>query len=475
MGLAPFVETQPTSGKVGAPVTILGTNLIGSTSVTFNGTAATFNVVSASEITTNVPAGATTGIVQVITPGGTLTSNADFQVTGPLQFVPVTPCRLLDTRQTGNPIQGGTSQSFTLPQLGGCNIPSSTAAYSLNVTVVPRTTLGYLTVWPEGEIQPYVSTLNSYDGRVKANAAIVPAGNNAVSVYVTDTTDLILDIDGYFVPASQSTLAFYPLTPCRIVDTRLGQGGPTLQGMTEYDYQIQNICDVPTNAQAYSLNFTVVPGNNVPVGYLTVWPQGQPFPNASVLNDYTATVVANAAIVPAGGNGGEISAWAYTFGKTDLIVDVNGYFAPGPGGLSLYPTVPCRVLDTRLPLGPGPFSGTLNPPVDVLGSPCGVPSQSQAYVFNATVVPRGSLGYLTLWPDGASLPNVSTLNAYDAWVTSNMAIVPAGKRWQGRCLCLRNYRSDSGHLQLLRAVVAGIPVSAKSQRRTLVVASTAPV
>lgn len=82
------------------------------------------------------------------------------------------------------------------------------------------------------------------------------------------------------------------------------------------------------------------------------------------------------------------------------------------------------MLDTRQ--GNGPFNGTLNPPVDVLGSPCGVPSQSQAYVFNATVVPQGPLGYLTLWPDGGGQPVVSTLNAYDGVISSNMAIVPAG-------------------------------------------------
>jgi uncharacterized protein (TIGR03437 family) len=61
-------------------VTILGTSLTGSTGVTFNGTAANFTVVSASEITTTVPSGATTGTVQVKTPGGTLSSNLPFTV-----------------------------------------------------------------------------------------------------------------------------------------------------------------------------------------------------------------------------------------------------------------------------------------------------------------------------------------------------------------------------------------------------------
>ncbi len=80
VGLGPFVETLPTSGKVGAAVKILGTNLTGATSVSFNGTGAVFEVVSSSEITTTVPTGATTGTVQVVTPNGTLSSNVPFRV-----------------------------------------------------------------------------------------------------------------------------------------------------------------------------------------------------------------------------------------------------------------------------------------------------------------------------------------------------------------------------------------------------------
>ena len=80
VGLGPFVKTQPTSGNVGAAVKILGTNLTGATSVSFNGTAAVFTVVSPSLITTTVPAGASSGKVQVVTPSGTLSSNASFRV-----------------------------------------------------------------------------------------------------------------------------------------------------------------------------------------------------------------------------------------------------------------------------------------------------------------------------------------------------------------------------------------------------------
>jgi hypothetical protein len=155
------------------------------------------------------------------------------------------------------------------------------------------------------------------------------------------------------------------------------------------------------------------------LGYLEVWPTGsQPAQPVSTLNNPTGTYVANAAIVPAGADG-EIT--TYPSNDTDMVIDINGYFAaPGSGGLSLYALTPCRVLDTRK--ANGAFSGELT--VQVENSPCALPASAQAYVFNATVVPPQSLGYLTLWPDGETQPVVSTLNAVDGWITSNMAIVP---------------------------------------------------
>ncbi|HUI84797.1 MAG TPA: hypothetical protein VL240_11260, partial [Candidatus Binatia bacterium] len=175
-----------------------------------------------------------------------LTVNAVFSV--PLQFLGVAPCRLVDTRNPdgefgGPPIQGGHSRSFAIPDNHDCGIPSTAAAYSLNVTVVPHGPLGYLTIWPTGETQPNVSTMNSPDGRTKANAAIVPAGTNgAVSVFASNTTDVVLDIDGYFEPAGNGTSQFFALPPCRVIDTRgpAGEfGGPYLQGGVERDFRVQ--------------------------------------------------------------------------------------------------------------------------------------------------------------------------------------------------------------------------------------------
>jgi uncharacterized repeat protein (TIGR03803 family) len=80
LGLAPFVETNLGAAKVGGPVIILGTDLTGTTAVSFGGTTAAFTTVSATEIKATVPAGAKTGFIEVTTPSGSLQSNVRFLV-----------------------------------------------------------------------------------------------------------------------------------------------------------------------------------------------------------------------------------------------------------------------------------------------------------------------------------------------------------------------------------------------------------
>jgi hypothetical protein len=355
-----------------------------------------------------------------------------------LHFVPVVPCRLVDTREGLGPfgkppLAAGETRSFALPA-ATCGIPATASAYALNVTVVPKGPLGYITLWAAGQPQPYVSTLNSVDGRIKANAALVPAGTNGgISVFATDATELVLDINGYFVPpgAAVSGLAFYPLAPCRVLDTRLAAGplgGPILSSGVERSFPVRSSnCGVPPTALAYSINATVVPAE--PLGYLTLWPTGENRPHVSTLNAPTGTIVANAAIIRAG-TGGAMS--AYATNPTHLVVDINGYFAP-PGAANaqrFFAITPCRVSDTRTSAGPlgGPVLGTGQSrawPI-LQRAECVWPPSPGAYSLNATVIPQTILGYLTMWPAGGSPPFVSTLNAFDDRVVANGLIVPAG-------------------------------------------------
>ena len=288
-------------------------------------------------ITVNVASNAASPLVNSVNVSGG--GSASATVTDPtmivtaLRFIPITPCRVADTRNATGPFGGpalgaGSSRDFVVPS-SSCGIPASAVAYSLNITVVPLGPLQYISVWSAGQPQPVVSTLNSFDGRIKANAAIVPAGlNGAFSVFATNPTHLVVDIDGYFVPASGSqNLAFYPVTPCRIADTRNPTGtfgAPSLAGGVPRTFPVpSSTCGIPASAQAYAVNMTVVP--TAPVGYLTTWPAGSPQPVVSTLNDPTGTVTSNAAIVPAGVNG---AIAVFVTNPTDLIIDINGYFAP---------------------------------------------------------------------------------------------------------------------------------------------------
>jgi len=379
--------------------------------------------------TISVAAPGATNTPQTVSVTLTISASAQMPPSSAARFVPITPCRIADTRNATGPFGGPglprqTSRDFAV-SASACGIPSSAVAYSLNVAVVPSGSLGFLTLWPTGQPQPLVATLNSIDGRIKSNAAIVPAGlGGAISAFVTDATDVILDINGYFVPASSAgALAFYPVTPCRVADTRNATGplgGPSLAGQGTRSFPVLgSSCGVPGSAQAYSLNFAAVPKGST-LGFMTAWPAGQQQPLVASLNDPTGTVLSNAVVVPAGTNG---AVSVFSTDATDLVIDINGYFAaPGAGGLSLYTVEPCRVLDSRLPAGSPPFNTTRD--VNVIAAPCGVPGAAQAFVFNATVVPPGFLGFITMWPQGQTRPLAATLNAYDGAVTNNMAIVP---------------------------------------------------
>lgn len=263
-------------------------------------------------------------------------------ITEGLLFIPVTPCRVVDTRRAngafgGPELASASSRSFAIPQ-GSCDIPASAAAYSLNVTAVANGPLEFLSIWPTGQSQPNVSTLNSWDGRTKANAAIIDAGTGgAVSVYVSDKAHVLLDIDGYFAPPGNTpSFAFYPTTPCRLVDTRRPTGpfgGPSMTAGETRSFAIPlATCNIPATAAAYPLNFTVVPHGTF--GYLSTWPTGENQPLVSTLNAFTGAVTANSAIVPVG-TGGAIS--VYATHPSDVVIDIDGYFGPeGSGGMALY-------------------------------------------------------------------------------------------------------------------------------------------
>jgi hypothetical protein len=135
--------------------------------------------------------------------------------------------------------------------------------------------------------------------------------------------------------AASGPYSFFPLTPCRVVDTRnpVGpQGGPALAANTIRSFTIigVNSCGVPSTAKAVAMNVTTILATDN--GDLRIWPYQSPVPLASVINFSTADfALANGAIIPLANIGGiDISVQTDmpfgSSGTVNLVIDVTGYF-----------------------------------------------------------------------------------------------------------------------------------------------------
>jgi hypothetical protein len=308
--------------------------------------------------------------------------------TSQLGFVPLTPCRALDTRVPGrSAIPPGAPEYLAIS--ASCGVPQSARAYVLNVTAIPSAPLTFLTITSLYTSAPQTSTLNALDGRTTANLAILP-----------------------------DSLVLYPVTPCRVTDTRTTN--TPLTGGSTRNIQIAGTCGVPANAAAVSVNATAIPRGRL--DYLTLYPAGRNRPNTSTLNAQTGQVTANAALL-ATGAGGAITVFATQ--DTDFALDVNGYFGP-PSDTGLYFNVmpPCRMTDTRLPKdAPALAASSTRTFTPASSTACGIPANARAYALNATAVPQAPMAFLSLFP-APTWTGVSTLNAYTGQITANFAIVP---------------------------------------------------
>ena len=232
-------------------------------------------------------------------------------------------------------------------QVGGRGgVPADADAAVLNVTVTGATGNGYVTAWPCGQPQPNASSLNFVGGSTVANAVIVKlgAGGKVCTNAAESATHLIADVNGYFPAGS----GFSAVQPGRLLDTRTG--GQTVDHQFEaqgirsagsiLELQIGGRGGVAADATSAVLNVTVT-GATGP-GYVTVWPCGQPQPNASSLNFVTDSTVPNA-VVSQVGAGGKVCLFVAE-SATHLLADVNGFF---PAGAGYAPIQPGRLLDTR--------------------------------------------------------------------------------------------------------------------------------
>ncbi|MBS1788050.1 MAG: putative Ig domain-containing protein [Acidobacteria bacterium] len=253
------------------------------------------------------------------------------------------PVRMLDTRQgasacfaPGLPLQGDSTRT----QIGTttCDnvlIPAGALALTGNATTVSPQANGFLTLYPADAARPLIASAN-YQPGVNLNSpfmvGLAPSGQ--FNIYVASTTDLVVDVTGYYSTQLNDSngqgLLFNALAaPTRLLDTRAGQTAcytpnVSMTGGASYLQPATGACsNVPATAKAVVGNATTL--NSAANGYLTFWPSDAAQPLIATSNYRTGIDFNRHFTVGLGADG---AFKRYAASTTDLVVDLVGYFAP---------------------------------------------------------------------------------------------------------------------------------------------------
>lgn len=371
-----------------------------------------------------------------------------------LMFYPLpTPVRLLDTRNVPggcNTNTGALTANSTRTQLARtiCStIPANATAVIGNITVVPASG-GFVTLFPSDAAQPTVANTNFTAGEITNNFFTVGLGaDGAFKIFASATTEVIIDLTGYYAPPTPSGLYYHPLpAPVRLVETRAGQSGCIQPGQLvgtgnpnadpALDLAVQgrggslaSPCNtIPSDASLLVGNATVVfPTGG---GYLTIYPSDATRPTVASSN-YAGADIINGPFAVKLGTDGKFK--VYTLSTTDLVIDITGYYSTSPtdangAGLLFSPLPkPMRLLETRDIPGLT-LTGCYQPKAQIQGGsagirtqpawgscadqpPLSIPNTARALVGNASVVNSSGVGFGTFFPgDVATAPTIATTN-----------------------------------------------------------------
>ena len=329
-------------------------------------------------------------------------------------FTAVSPSRILDTRNgTGVSSAGKVAANGTvkLKVAGVGSIPATgVTAVVMNVTVTNPAKAGYISAYPDGTGKPTTSNINFGTGQTIPNVVVVQVGSDGyvdLANTSSGTTDLVADVAGYYSHTASS--GFNVITPTRVLDTRttkttLAAGATVRVNLGSY-----------SGITAAALNVTVT--NPTRAGFITAFPDGVTLPTASNVNYGVGQTTANETVVQVGTDG-YVDFTNTSTGSADLVVDLTGYFTPASGA-TFTAIAPIRWLDTTV-------SGGESWVVSMMGG-LGVPElQNAAIAANVTVTQPTGAGFITAYPDGESLPNVSLLNFAAGQTKANATMAGTG-------------------------------------------------
>jgi hypothetical protein len=319
-------------------------------------------------------------------------------IAGPsYQYQPLPPQRVIDTRDVGQRIAAGGTLTVDLSAF----TPPETVAAAVNVTAANPGVAGYLTVWPCGAPQPVASSVNFLAGQNRGAQAttLLRQPDRALCVFSNAATDVIVDLQGAFVPSN--AFRFAPITPDRKLDTRnTGRAATT-------------IISAPAGAQAVSATLTVTGGSGA--GFLTAYPCSGTPPNVSNVNWQSGETVAGAVFVPVAADG---TFCVFTSSPTDVIVDITGVFGDA-GTLQFAPVAATRMVDTRTGIGGWRGHPGIGQTIEIGAAP----EAAVAVTGTITIVDPGTDGYLTGTTCGQPAGATSSVNGAGSAVMANSLTV----------------------------------------------------
>lgn len=359
----------------------------------------------------------------------TTTTAAAAQAAQTSTFTPLSPTRVLDTRDGAGEVSAG--RTITVNLAG--RLPATATAAVLNLTGVTPTANTFITAYPSTAARPTASNLNLAPGEIRANLVTVAVGSaRSVTFYNhAGNTHLVADLAGYYTTGAGSL--FTGRQAERVLSTRVGQGAATVVDLS---------ARVPASATAVVVNVT---GTNGTAGtFLTAWPTGTTRPVASNVNLAPGGTSPNLATVALGA-GRRISVYNHV-GDIDVLVDLAGFYSP-EFGAAFVPVTPARVFDTRD--GTGTFLNQVGPltpgePANVHPSDAAVPADAVAVAVNLTGITPTATTFVTAWlRQWDTVPTTSNLNLVPGQIAANLAVVPTRSQYPGQGFYLYNHAGET--------------------------------
>jgi uncharacterized repeat protein (TIGR01451 family) len=301
------------------------------TAVTVGGAGTIFVVDSPTSLRALVPYGAVRGSITVTTPNGTAASVGEFTPVAVADVSVVKDGPASTTRGEGITWTVRATNAGPDAAVGlvlGDDPPPGVSGAAWTCVASPGSAC---TGSGSGSILDTVTLLSGGTATYTLQATVEPTAPGTLTntaaltlpAWLTDPTPGDHEATATTsVSGGASGLSFYTVPPCRVVDTRLGEG-PILAAGVLRSFPIAGRCGVPSGANSVAVVVTVTAPTGP--GYAKLWPSATPEPGISTVNFVAGQTRANNAIVALGENG-ELSAIARPAAQVHLIVDVAGYF-----------------------------------------------------------------------------------------------------------------------------------------------------